>query len=237
MIITSVNNEKVKIWYSLKQKKYREENNLFLIEGDHLVNIALEKNLVVDLILLEDNIDFPNKYIVTNNIMEKISNQKSISKVAATVNFFEEKIENSNAIILDNVQDPGNLGTIIRSAVAFDFKNVFIGNNTVDIYNDKTIRASEGMIFNVNFKYLDLENSYDLLNSMNYTILGTDVVKGKNIKEFNKNKVAIIIGNEGKGMNQNIKCDDYIKINMKSSCESLNAGVSASILMNEVYNG
>lgn len=237
MNITSINNETVKMWSSLSDKKYREKHGLFLIEGDHLVNIALEKNLVVDLILLDDDIDFSNKYIVTNEIMKKISTQKSISKVAATVKLFSFSLVDSNALVLDNLQDPGNMGTIIRSACAFGFKNIIIGSGTVDLYNEKVIRASEGMIFNVNFMKLDLVNSIDFLKESGFTVLGTDVVKGRKISEFAGEKLAIIIGNEGSGMNKNILCDDYVFINMSHECESLNAGVSASILMNEVYNG
>lgn len=237
MNITSKNNDKVKLWSSLNSKKYRELHNLFLIEGDHLVNIALEKGLVVDLILLEDNTKFSNKYIVTKEVMEKISNQKSISNVAATVKLFNEKFSDFNAVVLDNLQDPGNMGTIIRSACAFGFKNIVLGENTVDIYNDKVIRASEGMIFNVNFIKKDLVSSYSFFNELGYTLLGTDVVNGKNIKEFSNKKIALIIGNEGSGMNKNIKTDANVFVKMDKDTESLNAGVCASILMYEVYNG
>ncbi len=237
MNITSKNNDKVKLWSSLNSKKYRELHNLFLIEGDHLVNIALEKGLVVDLILLEDNTKFSNKYIVTKEVMEKISNQKSISNVAATVKLFNEKFSDFNAVVLDNLQDPGNMGTIIRSACAFGFKNIVLGENTVDIYNDKVIRASEGMIFNVNFIKKDLVSSYSFFNELGYTLLGTDVVNGKNIKEFSNKKIALIIGNEGSGMNKNIKTDANVFVKMDKDTESLNAGVCESILMYEVYNG
>lgn len=237
MNISSLNNDKAKLWSSLSNKKYREINKLFLIEGDHLVNIALEKNLIVDLILINDNVDFDNKYIVTNEIMKKITTQKTHSNIAATVRLFDYKLADSNAIVLDNLQDPGNLGTIIRSANAFGFNNVILGNNTVDIYNEKVVRASEGMIFNVNFIKLDLSNSYDFFKKNNYTVLGTDVNSGVGIKNILYEKVAIIIGNEGTGLNSDIKCDEYICIKMNKECESLNAGISASILMYEVYNG
>lgn len=237
MNITSVNNDKVKLWASLSNKKYREKNGLFLIEGDHLVNIALEKNLVVDLILLEDNIDFDNKYVVSLDVMKKISTQKSVSNICATIKLFSNNLVNSNAIVLDNLQDPGNLGTIIRSACAFGFENIILSNNTVDLYNEKVIRASEGMIFNVNFIKLDLINSYDYLKSEGFLVLGTNVVNGTSINNYKGKKIALIIGNEGAGMNKNIKVDENVYIKMDETCESLNAGVCASILMYEVYNG
>ncbi len=237
MVITSLENNKVKTWSKLQEKKYRNEYGMFLIEGEHLVDLALEKNLVIDLITTDDIYDFENKYVVTNEVMRKISNQVTISKVAATVKIFEENIVSGNAVVLDNLQDPGNLGTIIRSAVAFGFKNVILGNGTVDLYNDKVIRATEGMIFNINFKKLDLQHNVSYLKELGFKVVGTNIEFGKNIKDFKSDKLAFIIGNEGSGMNKDIVCDDYVFINMDSSCESLNAGVAASILMYEVFNG
>ncbi len=237
MELTSVNNEKVRLWSKLKTKKTRDDEKLFLIEGDHLVNIALEKNLVIDLITLSDSYDFANKYIVTEEIMKKISNQVTISKVAATVKITDCSFNDSNIIILDNLQDPGNLGTIIRSAVAFGFDNVLLGNGTVDVYNDKVIRSSEGMIFNVNIKKIDIQKTIPELKENGYKIIGTNVNSGKTINFFTKDKLAIVIGNEGNGMNPEIQVDELVKIPMKEECESLNAGISASILMYEVYNG
>ncbi len=237
MVITSINNEKVKYWTKLKDKKYRDIEKKFIIEGDHLVNIALEKNLVIDLISLNDEFIFKNKFIVNENIMRKISNQKTISSVAAVCSFLDEADIESNVLLIDELQDPGNLGTIIRSAVAFNFKTIILGNNTVDLYNDKVIRASEGMIFNVNFIKKDLITSIDELKKKDYKIIGTDVESGNNINEVLSSKLALIIGNEGKGINESIidNCDYLVNIPMNKVCESLNAGVAASILMYEVY--
>ncbi len=237
MELTSTNNEKVKIWSKLKSKKYRDEQKMFLIEGDHLVNIALKYNLVEELICLNDEYEFTNKYLVNENIMQKITSQVSISNVAATIKYIEKDFDDSNIIILDQIQDPGNLGTIIRSAVAFGFNNILLGEGTVDIYNDKVLRASEGMIFNVNFKKENINSYVNVLKTKGYKIIGTDVAKGIDIKCLNKEKLALIIGNEGNGLDKNIICDDYVYIKMNESCESLNAGIAASILMYEVYNG
>ena len=236
MELSSVNNDKVKFWASLKLKKYRDLHKKFLIEGDHLVNIALSKGLVEELICINDVYEFSNKYIVTEEIMRKISTQNSLSNVCAIASFFEEGINDGNAIVLDNLQDPGNLGTIIRSAVAFNFNNIILGNNTVDLYNEKVIRATEGMCFNVSFKKLDLENNLGVLKDLGYKIIGTDVNSGDSIKKFKNEKLAIVIGNEGSGISRNIECDNYVNIKMNSKCESLNAGICGSILMYEVSN-
>lgn len=237
MIITSTSNYKVINWAKLNIKKYRDEENLFLIEGDHLVNEALKKNLVKELITINDVYNFSNTYIVNDKIMNKITTQKSTPTVIAVCEKLKENISNGNMIILDNLQDPGNLGTIIRSAVAFGFENVCLGDGTVDIYNEKVIRASEGMIFNINVSKLNLETDLFELKSLGYKIIGTKLDSNNSITNFNNEKVAIVIGNEGSGINQNIECDDFITIPMTETCESLNAGVCASILMYEVYNG
>ena len=236
MNITSVNNERVKYWAKLKIKKFRDEEKKFLIEGDHLVDIALKKGLVLDLITLDNNYDFDNTYTVSEEVMKKISNQVSISRVAAVCKYDYKKDYVGNIIMLDRLQDPGNLGTIIRSAIAFDFKTIILGNGTVDVYNEKTIRASEGMLFNINIVKEDLFESIPKLKKDGYSIIGTDVNSGTNLT---KGKIALIIGNEGQGMDKKLKplCDSLVHIPMNKDCESLNAGVAASILMYEAYHG
>lgn len=147
MIITSLKNEKVKYWYNLRNKKFRDQERRFLIEGDHLINEARKQNLVIETISIVDkNAD----YFVTKEIMEKISEQKSISYNAAVVRFIKEDSITGNVLILDGVQDPGNLGTIIRSCIAFGVSNIILSDNSVDLYNSKVVRATEGMIFNIN---------------------------------------------------------------------------------------
>ena len=142
--------------------------------------------------------------------------------------------ENKNIVLLDGIQDPGNLGTIIRSAVAFNF-DIIIGDNSVDIYNSKTIRSTEGMIFNVNFIKSNL--IYFINNHKDYKYLIADMNNGTDIKNYNKqSKVGITMGNEGNGISDIIRdLDiDYIYIKQSSKCESLNVGVAASILMHEL---
>jgi TrmH family RNA methyltransferase len=237
MEITSLKNNKVKNWVRLHQKKYRDATGQFIIEGNHLVESALKLGLVDELICLEDKYHHPNTFIVTKDILKKLSLQVSSTDVMAICHFNYANEIKGNALIIDDLQDPGNLGTIIRSAVAFDFKTIILSPNTVDILNDKTIRASEGMLFNVNFVKKDLLSTIKELKDLGYVIYGTDVKGGSKIT--NKDKCAIIIGNEGAGMHDELKsmCDELIHISMSDRCESLNAGVAASILMYEVFHG
>lgn len=235
MKIESLSNSRVKEWEKLKTKKYRDETGLFLIEGEHLIKEAEKKKVIKEIISYKEQEEAD--FYVTEQIMKKLSNQVSISNRIAICYKLEEEPLKDKILILDNIQDPGNLGTMIRSALAFDFQDIVIGTDTVDLYNEKVIRASEGMLFHINVVRKDLK---DFLNKIknDYQILITDVRKGKNIKDISiQKKVALIIGNEGNGVKEELKkyATSFIKINMNESVESLNAGVAASILMYELY--
>ncbi|MBR1413497.1 MAG: RNA methyltransferase [Bacilli bacterium] len=234
MEINSINNDRVKNWVKLNNKKYRDESNTYLVEGDHLVNEAIKNGVAKEIITLKEiNSDIP-EFIVTEEIMKKISNQVTISDIACVCNKQVEKDAFGKVLILDSLQDPGNLGTIIRSAVAFNFDTIILGNNTVDLYNDKVIRSSEGMIFNINIIKRDLSKIIPELKLKGYTIFGTDVDNGVEADILTKyENIAIVIGNEGNGMSAMVKdmCDEFINIPINDKCESLNAAVAASILM------
>lgn len=237
-MIESITNAKVKAWNKLKEKKFRDQEGLFLIEGDHLLNEALKAGLVKEIMALDEHFKEKNIpfYLVSEKVLKSLSNQVSGTNVMAVVGKIPEKEIEGKAVILDNIQDPGNLGTIIRSALAFNIKNIILSKETVDLYNDKVIRASEGMLFHLNFIRGDLKETILKLKEKNYQIYGTNVNEGKNLKEINfTTKTAIIIGNEGKGMHEELKkdCDELINIAINKECESLNAGVAASIIFYE----
>jgi len=235
MKITSMHNDLVKYWVSLKTKKVRDKERKFIVEGDHLINEARKNNLIEYIIsCVDENAD----YFVTKEIMEKISDQQSISYNIAVVNFIPEDSINGNVLILDNLQDPGNLGTIIRSATAFNINTIILSNDCVDFYNPKVVRATEGMIFNLNIIRRNLSEIIPTLKNIGYKVIGTDVKKGFDVRNIKKENIAIVIGNEGSGMKDETKnmCDEFINIKMMDTCESLNAGVVASIIMYEVYH-
>lgn len=239
MLITSVNNERIKELVKLKDKKYRDNNNLFFIEGYDIVLEAYKNKLIKELYVLDGTVvdmDIPVTY-VSYEVMKKISDMGSVSEYYG-VCYKKEEIRIGNRIImLDNIQDPGNLGTIIRSAVAFNFDTVVLSKDTVDLYNPKVIRSTKGMLFNINIIVRDLEEFISELDG--YTVYGTDVVNGNNIKDEDvASKVGLVIGNEGRGISDGVKklCNKFIYIDMNNMCESLNASVAASILMYEVNN-
>ena len=182
MKLSSINNEKVVNWAKLKMKKYRDIEHLFLVEGTHLVEEALNKGIVKEIITLEDRQYEVPTYTVNENIMSRLSDMVSPPNIIAVCNYIIPDDITGNVLVLDHIQDPGNLGTMIRSAVAFNFNTIIMSKDTVDHYNDKVIRSSEGMIFKVNIIKDDLFSMIELLKKKEYIIAGTDVRMGKNVQ-------------------------------------------------------
>ena len=216
------------------------EQNSFLIEGDHLVECALNYGVVKEIITTDENYKIPHipVYYVTSSIMKKLSNQVTGTNIIAVCQKIPERQIQGNVCLLDNIQDPGNLGTIIRSAKAFGIDTLVLSLDTVDLYNDKVIRASEGLLFGLNIIKSDLKTIIKKLKENNYKIYGTNCKEGLELKEVNFAPLsAIIIGNEGRGMKPDLTslCDEMIHI--KIDGESLNAAVAASIIFYEVKNG
>lgn len=240
MLYTSINNEKIKEIKKLKEKKYRDRLGLFIVEGEHLVLEAYKKGAIKELILEQNElfpIDVPTLY-VTNDIINQIATLETPSNVMATCYKLEEKEELKNRIlILDGIQDPGNLGTIIRSAVAFHIDTIILSDDSVDLYNPKVIRASQGMVFHINIIRKNLYEILPKLKEDNYKIIGTKVTHGNSLKTLEKiSKFAIIMGNEGNGIKESTLefCDQFLYIDMASVCESLNVGVATSIILYEL---
>ena len=234
-MITSTTNNKIIEVSKLNNKKYRKEHGLFLVEGEHLVEEAYKNNLLKEVYSLYE-VDYPNNYVVTENVMRKISNLDSIPNIIGVLKKIEEKDIGNKLLILDNIQDPGNLGTIIRSCVAFSIDTIVLSTDTVDVYNPKVIRATEGMLFNINIVTKDLIPFIKSIKN-EYKVYGTNVVNGKELKSVEKKeKYAIIMGNEGKGLKKEIEdlCDENIYIKMNEKCESLNVGVATSIILYEL---
>ena len=152
MLITSVHNEHIKELVKLKEKKYRDESNAFLVETKHLALEAYKAGLLKELIL-EQNEIFPldvETLYVSKEILKKLSSTVTPSNVMAVVEKRkQEEKYGEKVLILDRIQDPGNLGTIIRSAVAFNIDTIVCSPDTVDFYNPKVVRASQGMLFHI----------------------------------------------------------------------------------------
>lgn len=239
MLYTSIENKKIKDLKKLNTKKYRDKENMFLIEGPHLVLEAF-KTGYLDELLLEQNELFPldvKTSYLSNNVISYISNLETPYNIMGICHKKQEEPIGNRIVILEDIQDPGNLGTIIRSCVAFNIDTLIISDKTVDIYNDKVLRASQGMVFHLNIVTKDLLLEIPKLKDLGYKIMGTKVTHGKDIKSVEKyEKFAIIMGNEGQGMSDEISelCDINLYIDMNDRCESLNVGVATSIILYEL---
>lgn len=239
-IITSLENKKIKNLSKLLVKKYRDQEDMFLVEGEHLVEEAYKAGKLVEVIKTEEyerDFDVPST-IVTYEVLKKLSSSVTPQKVIGVVKKLEEKEIGKKIVILDNLQDPGNLGTIIRSSVAFNVDTIVLSENCVDLYNDKVIRSSEGMLFHVNIIKRNLDTFVDEIHNDGFMVLGTRVTDGENIKDIEVGeKLAIVMGNEGAGVRSEIldKCDKYLYIPMNKTCESLNVGVATSIILYELF--
>ncbi len=239
MLYSSCDNKKIKDIKKLNIKKYRDLENKYLVEGEHLVREAYKKG-VLETLIIEDGYDFKldiDTISVSYDVLKYISELETPQKMMGICKKIESNDIGNKVLILDQIQDPGNLGTIIRSAVAFSFDTVILSNDSVDLYNSKVIRASQGMIFNLNIKRCNLTDIISKLKKENYKIFGTRVTGGNDIKSIEKNnKFAIIMGNEGNGLSLDIQklCDEFIYIKMNEKCESLNVGVATSIILYEL---
>ena len=234
--ITSVNNLRVKQWVKYHEKKYRDQDGLFLVEGEHLIQEALQAGLLKTLILSADcpyafNFD-GESFMVTEEIMKKLRSTVSINSCIGVCQMKETSISlGDKVILLDDVQDPGNAGTIIRTAYSFGFDAVVFSKHSVDIYNEKLVRSTQGALFHLSVLKGDLPDIIHELKQNGLAVYGTSLHHAKGLSAFsNGSKTALVFGNEGKGVSEEILnlCDDLIFIEMQQF-ESLNVAVAAGI--------
>ena len=239
MLYSSLDNNKIKDIKKLHIKKYRDKKNLFLVEGRHLVLEAYKTGLLKELFLEENELlplDVMTSYM-TNNVKNYLSELDNPTNIIGVCEKKEGIIEGKRIVYLDCIQDPGNLGTIIRSCVAFNIDTLVLSKDCVDLYNSKVIRATQGLLFHLNIVIENIENFVPNLKQNGYKIYGTKVTHGKNLKDIEKNeKFVIIMGNEGNGIGEVASelCDEFIYIKMNEKCESLNVGVATSIILYEL---
>lgn len=232
-MIESRQNEKIKKLFKLKQKKHRDNSNSFLVFGDHAVNEALKTGNIIEVYTSNE---FKEGILICKKLMKSLSPQKSPSDIVAVVNKEKEQVYSKKILILDGVQDPGNVGTLIRSAVGFGFTTIISSNDTADYYNEKTVSATQGNLFYANLIKRDLKEELTKLKKDGYTLIVTDVNKGKVPRKLNKKqKVALILGSEGRGVSDEIiaLADQFVKIKT-NNIESLNVSMAGSIIMYEV---
>ena len=241
MLITSKDNNRIKEIRKLLNKKYSLEKGLFVIEGENLVEEAIKNNLLKELYVLkgsECKYDFQHDE-VTYEVMKSISDLKSTPRLLGVAKIKKEEKIGKRIVILDDIQDPGNAGTIIRNAVAFGIDTIVFSKSSVSAYNEKTLRSTGGMIFNTNIIIGNIEEFISEIKNRNIKVIGTSLNTSKSLETLEKmDNFAIIFGNEGNGVSKDILslCDEVIKINMNSKCESLNVAVSSGIVLYNLWS-
>lgn len=236
-IIKSFKNSKIKFLYSLRLKKNQLKCKMFLVEGKNLIEEAKKLSLIHS--FFTPNINLEGIHI-SQNILDRITNLKRNYYGIAIVKKpdFDQKIS-SKVLILDRISDPGNLGTLIRIAKAFDFGTIIAEG--VSFFNWKTIRASQGAFFHVNLIQVDSVFQFTQKKLRDFKIFSAvaSSPKTKNsftiLSKFANDKIALVLGSESHGISENmIKISDYL-INIKSNFESLNVAACGAILMNYVF--
>ena len=243
-MITSRKNPQVKDWIKLKNKKEREKRQLFLLEGYHLIEEAMRaqedvKEIIGTQAALEkftpSRQDIPT-HLVTEAISQDMADTKTSQGIFAVVRpNYQAKRPHQKVLLLDQVQDPGNLGTMIRSADAAGFDLVAMGKGTVDAYNQKVLRSAQGSHFHLDLANVDLKSFIPQLQDQGLVVYGTDLsaesVPYKELKT--SGKIAVVVGNEGQGMAPDLLglVDQNTHIPIKGQAESLNVAIAASILM------
>jgi len=255
----ALSNNDVKYYASLKQKKVRESENKFLIEGFHLIEECLNSSYVIEAIVLRNGVGLEkHKEVkskaseknvrvesVPEKLFDKLAETENSQGIVGVVRIPEAKKDNAppgnEVIALDRINDPGNLGTIIRTAYWFGIDSVLISKNSADIYNSKTLRSSQGAVFHMNISYgLDLKKNIHKLNSDGYKIYLFDASAENDLARSNIiGKSVFVFGNEAEGISSDIFEQPYEKVKIQgfSDCESLNVAVSAGILMFYLKNG
>ncbi len=238
--ISSVSNELIKKFISLKNKKYRDEYGLFLLDDIDLIKEAYDLGLLeYYLYANKPYTDFNCENIKTNtNVLSKLSSLENIPNGIGVAKIVQNSKEYSDKIIaLDDVQDPGNGGTILRSALAFNFKTMLLSSSCFDTYNEKFIRSTKGAFFNCNIIRDNLVNQLLKLKGKGYEIVIADLNKNAiNVNDYKMpEKMVLVVGNEGNGISKEIEniADKTIYIPINSKIESLNVGVAASIIMSK----
>lgn len=240
-LITSVQNEQIKRIRQLHKKKGRVKSGTFIVEGFHLLEEAVRAAWDIQTIVVREQTELPSfvdessvvhvsKHVFAH-IAQTDSPQGILAVVSMKTNAF---IQTPLTLLIDAVQDPGNVGTMIRTADAAGFGAVIVGEGSADIYNDKVIRATQGSLFHLPVVQMNIEEAMDILRVNNTQIIATALEGAVDYTKMNVHKqMALLVGNEGAGVHQPYieKANQIVKIPIYGQAESLNVSIAASILM------
>ena len=227
---------------NLKDKKYRKEHNLFLVEGEKFCADVLSAGVEIVWTITTDGTktEFPNLVVVNEQKLSSIATTKTNQNIVCICKRRNVEISSvGNSLILDGLQDPGNVGTLIRSAMAFGFEDIYLVN-CADVYSEKVIRSSAGLCLSARLHIVGFDEVKNNKPKIAKVFAVADM-NGQNISKIclPKERIAVIIGNEGQGVSDGFKslADVVLSIPMSGKVESLNAGVAGSIIMQKIFCG
>lgn len=247
-IITKTDDKEIKYIKSLKNKKYRYQYGTFYDEGIKNIIDAYDSKAVIEKLFVSEelsankrilDIESEEKFIVKKNVFNKISDSVTPQGIIATFKIPDldlegKEIDDKFIILLDGLQDSGNVGTILRTAEAFGIRTIFVKKNTVDPYSPKVVRASMGSIYRLKLYKID---NLDIINPINFRIFTTSL-EAKNTLEDLKfaERNIFVFGNEGNGVSKEVieKSDSLFKIPMRGKVDSLNVAITAGIVIHEI---
>lgn len=247
--ISSAQNSIFKEAKHLKQKKYREKTGRFLLEGHRYIQTALENGKTCHGVFVLKGMTYEaagvRVYALSRELHCELVGTENTQGIVGIFDCYPEaqwsdfESQKGNVLFLDGIQDPGNLGTMIRTADAAGFNFIVMNKGTVDVYNDKVIRSAAGSLLNVHCLYV--ENGVEFLthlknNAYHLVVTALENSKDYNLKENYKSKNCLVIGNEANGVSKDIieMADVVVKIPIAGEAESLNASVAAGIMMYKI---
>lgn len=240
--IESAKNQKVKDWKKLHTKKERTKTNTYLIEGEHLVEEALKSPGTVKEILVKDEADIPPNldmgiqcYVLSEDAFSAVTETETPQRISAVCHMPEEHLASPKRVLLiDAVQDPGNLGTMIRTADAAGLDAVVLGDGTADAFNGKTLRSAQGSHFHIPVVRRNLQSYVDELKAEGVKVYGTALQNGVPYQDISPSgSFALIVGNEGAGVDAGLleKTNLNLYVPLYGQAESLNVAIAAAILV------
>ncbi|MGR9049120.1 TrmH family RNA methyltransferase [Halobacillus faecis] len=239
-MLTSLQNTKVKEWKKLHKRKYRNQTGNFIVEGFHLVEEVLKSDWEIVEMIVREGTDFSipediPAVMVNDAVFQAIAETETPQGIAAIVKQKEGSVDQAAlTLMLDSVQDPGNVGTLIRTADAAGFDQVILGSGTVDVYNDKVIRATQGSIFHIPVVTGNLEDFVGPMKKDGVQIWASALKDAAPFQQLQApSKAALIVGNEGQGIRENLlnEADQRVYIPIYGQAESLNVGIAGAVLM------
>ncbi|UHA76068.1 RNA methyltransferase [Paenibacillus sp. 481] len=256
-IITSVQNSRVKQWAQLQERKHRKRERRFLVEGTHLVLEAMKSGARVECVAYDEAVGLPQELLphadsdsgrfiewigVTDAIIRKCCDTETPQPVFAVVGMLDSETEalftkgDGLVVVVDGVQDPGNLGTIIRTADAVGASGVVVGKGSVDVYNAKTVRSTMGSMFHLPVVEGDLAELLPQAKATGARVVSTSLQATSSCYEYDFRQATwLVVGNEGQGVSPAVQAlvDEAVIIPMQGQAESLNVAMATTVLLYE----